>query len=143
VATKKAAAKPPPEPKNKPVSDLEPTEEIAERTAPDAPEDDRFHHTFTLPPTTIIAEDDWAKADGAENMHNANKTALYELALHRGLHPTDEATFDGTDTRSDGSVDLHYSVACRPAHLVDHPVIETVTPTVALMDMGGDTQTED
>lgn len=142
MATKKAAAKPP-DPKNKSVSDLEPTDEVAERTAHDAPHDDRYHHTFTVPPTSIIAEDDWAEAAGAENLHNANKSAMYEFALHQGLHPTDEATFDGTDTRPDGSVDLNYSVPVRPAYLVELPVVETVTPTVALADMGGDTQTEE
>lgn len=138
MATKKAAAK-----RTGHVSD-EPSEvEVAERTGPDAPIDERFHHTFTVPPTRMIAEDDWADSDGAEALHNANKTALYELALHRGLHPSAEATFDGTDTRADGSVDLHYSVPCRPAHEVALPVVETVTPTVALMDMGGDTQPDE
>jgi hypothetical protein len=121
------------------VSDQDPAVEIADRNTGDVPHDNRFHKTYTVPPTTIIAEDNWADSDGAEAMHNANKTALLEEALHRGLHPQDEPTFDGESTRSDGSVDLDYSVAVKPAHAVEHPVIETVTPSVELLHLGGDT----
>lgn len=153
MATKKAAAKtttkddddeslasktPTPER----VSDQDPAIEIADRTAPAAPTDSRFHKTYTLPPTGIIAEDNWADSDGAESLHNANKTALLEEALHRGLHPQEEPSFDGESTRTDGSVDLEYSVAVRPAHDVEHPVVETVTPSVELLHLDGDTQAE-
>lgn len=151
MATKKAAAKTkddePEAPASKTptpehVSDQDPAIEIADRTAPDAPTDGRFHKTYTLPPTTIIAEDNWADADGAESLHNANKTAMLEEALHVGLHPQEEPTFDGESRRSDGSVDLAYSVAVKPAHDVEHPSVETVTPSVELLKLGGDTRAE-
>lgn len=115
------------------------TDEIAERTGPDTAHDDRFHHTFTIPPTTSIGdEDDPASVDA----HNANKAAILEFALHRGLHPQGEASFDGQSTRGDGSIDLEYSVPVRPAHLVEQPA-DTVTPTKAIKAMGGTTKTSD
>lgn len=106
---------------------------------PDVDRDGRFHHTFVLPPTGVIAEDNWADSDGAEEIHNASKVALLELALHRGLHPQEEARFDGEATRKDGSRELSYSVLVRPAHDVAHPSAETVAPSSALVAMGGDT----
>lgn len=125
------------------VSNQDPAVEIADRTAPGAPTDSRFHRTFTVPPTSRIAEDSWAESDGAESMHNANKAAMLAEALHRGLHPMEEPTFDGESTRADGSVDLDYSVSVKPAHDVEFPVIETVTSSVELLHLGGDTTAED
>lgn len=132
AAAKKAAARKPAH-----VSDLDEADEIAERTGPDAPHDERFHHTFTIAPNTRIGDD----SDPASvNAHNANKVHVLELALHRGLHPQGEASYDGQDERGDGSTDLHYSVPVRPAHLVETPA-ETLTPAKAIDAMGGDTTT--
>lgn len=114
---------------------------IAERVAPDAPHDGRFHKRFVLPPTSRIAEDNWADADGAEQLHNANKVDVLELALHRGLHPQGDVAFDGEDTLADGSVALDYSVEVREADKV--VAAETHTPSSELNDLGGTTVTED
>ena len=65
----------------------------------------------------------------ALQMHEANKLAVLQDALNRGLHPQEEARFDGAqDTRG---TELVYSVTVIPA-TSDERAAATVTPSAAL-----------
>lgn len=109
---------------------------VAARTGPDAPEDGRFHHTFVLPPTSRIAEDSWADAAGADELHAANYVAVLQKALLQGLHAQGPVAFDDETVRRDGSVELAYSVEVIPT---PPDASNTYSPARALDDMGGTT----
>lgn len=110
--------------------------EVAKRTGPNAAHDNRFRHTFVLQPTDILGGDSWADAGGARDIHEANKVALLEQGLHRGLHARGDVEFEGEAKRLDGSVELTYSVAVVPTPA---DASATQTPTKELADLGGKT----
>jgi hypothetical protein len=109
---------------------------IAARAADnDATTDDRFRRTF------VVKDRDWqnVQASKYDDAHEANKVALLQDALNVGLHPLDEATFDGAEEAGYKSVGLSYSVPVRVASLSDKPTADVVTPSNALKDMPGGT----
>ncbi|MFI5687896.1 hypothetical protein [Streptomyces sp. NPDC051636] len=76
---------------------------------------------------------------GEEYQHEANKAAVANEAIQRGLHPRGEALFDGAEDHDDGvSVVLTYSVETVPSS-VDHSPEDTTTPRDVIEDDGGDT----
>lgn len=114
------------------VEELSPKEEIAARTAPDAKATGRFVKSF------VISARDWNVDGPVDDMHRANQVATLQEALNRGLHPSGEAKFDGSETLWDGSVELTYSAPVVLAHLDEDPA-STYTPRAAVNDMGGST----
>lgn len=79
-------------------------------------------------------------------MHEANKVAVLQEALLRGLHPLGEARFDGQDGDLDGASygtgTLVYSVEVVPATSEGHEAADTYTPSFALEDQDGTTLPE-
>ncbi|MDX2550125.1 hypothetical protein [Streptomyces stelliscabiei] len=76
---------------------------------------------------------------GEEYQHEANRAAVANEAIQRGLHPRGEATFDGSEDHPDGvSVTLTYSVETVPSS-IDHSPEDTTTPRDVIEDAGGDT----
>lgn len=73
-----------------------------------------------------------------DDMHAANKLHMLDAALHAGLHPKGEATFDGEDKdkAQTGSALLVYSVEVVPAGL-DEDASATTTARPLLLDMDG------
>lgn len=112
-------------------------EMVAARAADnEAKSDDRFRRTF------VVMDRDWKniQASKYDDAHEANKVALLQDALNVGLHPTEEASFDGFDEDCGyRSVGLKYSVAVRVAALSDKPTADVVTPSNALKDKPGGT----
>lgn len=116
---------------------------------PEWPADGRFHRVFSVatPRTSTGAtpELDWY-ADEHDSMHEANKVAVLQEALLRGLHPRGEATFDGQDGDLDpasyGTASLNYSVEVVPATDEAHEAASTYTPSFAIKDQGGSTLAE-
>ena len=112
-------------------------EMIAARAADnDSDSDDRFRRTY------VVKDRDWKNVEASkyDDAHEANKVALLQDALNVGLHPLDEATFDGIDTDCGyKSVGLKYSVPVRVAALSDQPTEDVVTPSNALKDKPGGT----
>ncbi|MEH0586223.1 hypothetical protein QA942_19885 [Streptomyces sp. B21-106] len=73
----------------------------------------------------VVLGDAWT---GEEYQHEANKAAVANEAIQRGLHPRGEATFDGSEDHPDGeSVVLTYSVETVPSSVDDQPE-DTTTP---------------
>ena len=65
---------------------------------------------------------------GEEYQHEANKAAVTNEAIQRGLHPRGDVSFDGAEDHDDGvSVVLMYSVETVPSS-VDHSPEDTTTP---------------
>lgn len=78
----------------------------------------------------------WTGGDAA---HEANKAAVANEAIQRGLHPRGDVSFDGAVDHEDGvSTVLTYSVKTVPAS-VDHQPEDTTTPRDIIDDAGGDT----
>lgn len=76
---------------------------------------------------------------GEEAAHEANKVAVVNEAIQRGLHPRGDVTFDGAAEHEDGvSTVLTYSVETVPAS-VDHTSQDTTTPRDVIEAAGGDT----
>jgi len=76
---------------------------------------------------------------GEEYQHEANKAAVANEAIQRGLHPRGEASFDGSEDHEDGvSVVLTYSVDTVPSS-VDHQPEDTTTPRDVIEADGQDT----
>ncbi|MEH0657736.1 hypothetical protein QA860_08315 [Streptomyces stelliscabiei] len=84
----------------------------------------------------VVLGDTWT---GEEYQHEANRAAVANEAIQRGLHPRGEATFDGSEDHPDGaSVTLTYSVETVPSS-IDHSPEDTTTPRDVIEDAGGDT----
>ncbi len=107
-------------------------EEINARTV-DGPKDGRFHRDFVVPARG------WNDSDDA---HEANKVAVLQQALHRGLHPRGDVSYDGRSDHPDGkSLVLSYSVDVILASEDDRPA-DTNTPSKAIDDLGGSTSSK-
>ncbi|WP_326779719.1 hypothetical protein OG481_02155 [Streptomyces longwoodensis] len=106
-----------------------PEVEVDERS-PDGVEGTRHVKEF------VVHGDTWT---GEEYQHEANKAAVANEAIQRGLHPRGEATFDGAEDHPDGvSVVLTYSVDTVPSS-VDHTPQDTTTPRDVIEADGKDT----
>jgi len=106
-----------------------PDVEVDERSA-DGSEGTRYVKEF------VVSGEQWT---GEEYQHEANKAAVANEAIQRGLHPRGEASFDGAEDHDDGvSIVLTYSVETVPSS-VDHQPEDTTTPRDVIEDAGGDT----
>lgn len=109
ATAKKAAAK-------------QPEEEVASRSA-DGSEGVRHVKEF------VVLGASFGDEDGPE--HEANKLAVLQEAIQRGLHPRGDVSFDGAETQHDGvSRLLRYSVDVVPA-ATDSEAEQTTTPRSA------------
>jgi hypothetical protein len=109
-------------------------EEVEQRSA-DGAEGTRHVKVFVTEP-------------GAEQnaaMHEANKAAVLQEAIQRGLHPRGEVRFDGAEVKTTESgprtfrhAELTYSVEVVPAS-VDTKSVETTTPRDQIESDDGDT----
>lgn len=71
---------------------------------------------------------------GSDAEHEANRAAVANEAIQRGLHPRGDVSFDGAEEHADGqSLILTYSVDTIPA-IVDHTPQHTTTPREILTD---------
>jgi hypothetical protein len=119
-------------------SDLTTEQVIVRRTDGEWPPDGRFYRVFRIEPVVssqpgqTVAQD-WTLPEH-EAMHEANKLAVLQDALNRGLHPQEEARFDGA--QDTGGTELVYSVSVIPA-TSDERAAATVTPSAALSAHGG------
>ncbi|KND45371.1 hypothetical protein [Streptomyces stelliscabiei] len=101
-----------------------------DKRSPDGAEGTRHVKEF------VVLGDTWT---GEEYQHEANRAAVANEAIQRGLHPRGEATFDGAEDHPDGaSVTLTYSVETVPSS-IDHSPEDTTTPRDVIEDAGGDT----
>lgn len=84
----------------------------------------------------VIMGRDWSgDTDGAA--HEANRAAVANEAIQRGLHPRGDISFDGAAGHPDGeSVTLTYSVQVVPA-VIDHRPQDTTTPHDILTEGDG------
>jgi hypothetical protein len=106
-----------------------PDVEVDERS-PDGAEGTRHVKEF------VVLGDNWT---GEEYQHEANKAAVANEAIQRGLHPRGEASFDGAEDHEDGvSLVLTYSVETVPSSIDDRPE-DTTTPRDVIEDDGQDT----
>lgn len=84
----------------------------------------------------VVHGDGWT---GEEYQHEANKAAVANEAIQRGLHPRGEASFDGAEDHEDGvSIVLTYSVDTVPSSVDDQPE-DTTTPRDVIEADGKDT----
>lgn len=84
----------------------------------------------------VVLGEHWT---GEEYQHEANKAAVANEAIQRGLHPRGEATFDGDEDHEDGvSLVLTYSVETVPSSVDDQPE-DTTTPRDVIEADGKDT----
>lgn len=112
------------------------------------PADGKYHKVFNIAtPRTSTGkppELDW-NSDEHLSMHEANKVAVLQEAMNRGLHPRSPAEFVGqlgdTDASS-GSASLEYTVEVVPATIDGEEAANTYTPSAALADQGGSTLPE-
>jgi hypothetical protein len=82
----------------------------------------------------VVLARDWYDAEAA---HVANKAAVANEAIQRGLHPRGDVRFDGAEDHPDGhSVTLTYSVETVPSS-IDHAPGETATPRDIVEDSYG------
>jgi hypothetical protein len=108
-----------------------PAADVVAARSVDGPDDGRFHKHF------VVQARHW---NGEDGVHAANKVAVLQEALIRGLHPRGDVQFDGDEDHDDGkSLVLKYSVDVLPAAYDDRPAA-TETPDKALKDLGGSTQ---
>ncbi|WP_225825601.1 hypothetical protein [Streptomyces naphthomycinicus] len=106
-----------------------PDVEVDERS-PDGSEGTRHVKEF------VVHGDTWT---GEEYQHEANKAAVANEAIQRGLHPRGDVSFDGAEDHPDGvSVVLTYSVETVPSS-VDHAPEDTTTPRDVIEADGKDT----
>lgn len=128
--------KDPPTPR---VANMPTAQEVQARQPEDTPADNRYHKHFMV----SAASEDW-EDPVHDSMHNANRLAILEEAMHHGLHPQDEARFDGHElvpgNRGRDTTRLFYSVEVLPADQADAP--HTVTVSKVLKDHGGKSQAE-
>lgn len=105
----------------------EPEAEVDERSA-DGSEGTRHVKEF------VVMSREWADCEDA---HGANKAAVANEAIQRGLHPRGDVSFDGAENHPDGqSLTLTYSVETVPAS-VDHHPEDTMTPRKLLTEVDG------
>jgi hypothetical protein len=127
------------EPKTPRVSDMETPLEVQARQPEDVPADNRYHQHFVV----SASSDDW-EDPAHDSMHNANRLAILESALHHGLHPQGEARYDGHQeipgNRGRHTTHLFYSVDVVPADQADAP--HTTTVSKVLKEHGGKSQAE-
>lgn len=98
----------------------EPEAEVAERSA-DGSDGARHVKEF------VVMTGDWP-ADGEHSAHDANKAAVANEVIQRGLHARGDVSFDGATDHADGvSTVLTYSVETVPAS-VDRTPQDTTTP---------------
>lgn len=123
-----------PSPKVHRVTDLDTAKEIQARQPEDVVADGRYHVVVTV----SAASDDW-EDPAHDSMHNANRLAVLESALHHGLHPQGEARYDGhtfiPGNRGRHTTRLEYSVEVLPADQAD--AASTVTVSSVLRAHGG------
>ncbi|MER5715722.1 hypothetical protein [Streptomyces sp. NPDC002132] len=101
-----------------------------DKRSPDGAEGTRHVKEF------VVHSKEWT---GEEYQHEANKAAVHNEAIQRGLHPRGEASFDGHEDHPDGvSVVLTYSVETVPSSVDDQPE-DTTTPRDVIEADGGDT----
>ena len=117
---------------------------------PQWPADGRYHKVFTVATPRLsngkVPELDW-NDDQHRSMHEANKVAVLQEALNRGLHPKAEARFEGAleatlAEEAAASASLEYSVEVVPATEDGEEAAATYTPSAALADQGGTTLSE-
>lgn len=132
-------AKPTPSPKTPRVSEMPTAQEVQERQPENVPADNRYHKHFVI---SAVSED-W-EDPVHDSMHNANRLAILEEALHHGLHPQGEARYDGHEetegNRGRHTTKLFYSVEVVPADQAD--AAETVTVSKVLKAHGGKSTAE-
>jgi len=135
MSTKKQAG-----PKTPRVTEMATNEEIAARQADSDAQDGRYHHVFTV----SAASEDW-EAPEHDSMHAANRLAVLDAALHHGLHPQEEARYDGAElihgNRGRDTTRLSYSVKVLPADQAHAPSTVTVSKELAAGD--GTSETTD
>lgn len=108
-----------------------PEAEVDERSA-DGAEGTRHVKEF------VVLSAHWP-GTGEEEAHAANRAAVVNEAIQRGLHPRGDVSFDGSAEHGDGvSTVLTYSVETVPAS-VDHTPQDTTTPRDVIEEVGGDT----
>lgn len=112
------------------------------------PADGRYHKVFNIAtPRTSTGkppELNW-NAPEHDAMHEANKVAVLQEAMMRGLHPRGEAEFVGQLGDADeasGSASLEYQVEVVPATVDGEEAANTYTPSAAIADQGGSTLPE-
>ncbi|GGW15754.1 hypothetical protein GCM10018980_51820 [Streptomyces capoamus] len=106
-----------------------PEVEVDERSA-DGAEGTRHVKEF------IVRADRWT---GEDYQHEANRAAVTNEAIQRGLHPRGGVSFDGQEEHPDGkSLVLTYSVETVPSS-VDHAPEDTTTPRDVIEADGKDT----
>lgn len=127
------------EPKTPRVSEMPTAQEVQERQPEHVPADNRYHKHIVVSASSADWED-----PVHDSMHNANRLQILEEAMHHGLHPQGEATFDGAETtagnRGRDTTKLHYSVEVVPADQAHAP--DTVTVSKVLKEHGGKSQAE-
>jgi hypothetical protein len=127
------------EPATPRVTEMPTAQEVQARQPEDVPADNRYHKHFVV----SAASEDW-EAPEYDSMHNANRLAILEEAMHHGLHPQGEAQYDGAElipgNRGRDTTKLHYSVEVVPADQAHAP--STVTVSKLLKDHGGTSQAE-
>lgn len=108
-----------------------PAVEVDERSA-DGAEGTRHVKEF------VVLADQWPSMD-EDAAHAANRAAVTNEAIQRGLHPRGDVSFDGASAHDDGvSTVLTYSVETVPAS-IDHTPQDTTTPRDVIEAVGGDT----
>lgn len=127
------------EPATPRVADMEAAEQTMARQPENVAADGRYHLHITV----SASSDDWENPVH-DSMHNANRLAILESALHHGLHPQGEARFDGSElvpgNRGRHTTKLFYSVEVLPAGMADAP--HTVTVSSVLKAHGGTSKAE-
>jgi hypothetical protein len=121
------------------VTELPTAQEVQERQPENVPADNRYHKHFVV----SASSSDW-EAPEHDSMHNANRLAILEEAMHHGLHPQGEARYDGAEeipgNRGRDTAKLFYSVEVVPADQASAP--HTVTVSKVLKEHGGKSQAE-
>jgi hypothetical protein len=101
-----------------------------DKRSPDGAEGTRHVKEF------VVLGDAWT---GEEYQHEANKAAVHNEAIQRGLHPRGEASYDGAEDHPDGvSIVLTYSVETVPSSIDNQPE-DTTTPRDVIEADGSDT----
>lgn len=127
------------EPATPRVTEMETALEVQARQPENVPADGRYHKFFTVTATS----EDW-EAPEHDSMHNANRLAILEDALHHGVHPQGEARYDGAEeipgNRGRHTTKLYYSVEVVPADQAHAP--STFTVSKVLKNHGGKSTAE-
>lgn len=114
----------------------EPEVEVEKRSADNTGANDmRWRKTF------VVFGEAWSGDE--EAFHERNKLATLQAAIHQGVRPKGEATFDGVEDHADGvSKCVNYSVEVEPASTDENSPETTVTPLQVLDEkLDGSTET--